>query len=119
ITGIKEFPNSPLAASGATDECQAWVKVSNSPPGDAERAGDRPRRHLAGPEGVGRQHRVRQDHRPPEQATFTLSFRWTLITWTGADNIPVSDAIGGTGANDPGNDISDQVTAVYGWDAAA
>ena len=37
----------------------------------------------------------------------------------GADNIPVSDAIGGTGANDPGNDISDQVTAVYGWDAAA
>jgi len=31
----------------------------------------------------------------------------------------VTDALKGTGANDAGNDISDQVTAIYGWDAAA
>ena len=41
--------------------------------------------------------------------------RWSLITWNGADNIPVTDALRGTGANDAGNDIFDQVTAVYGW----
>jgi hypothetical protein len=51
--------------------------------------------------------------------SYTLNFRWSLITWAGADNIPVADAIGGTGANDEGNDISASVTAIYGWDAAA
>ena len=40
------------------------------------------------------------------------------VTWNGADNVPVADALKGTGANDAGNDIFDQVTAVYGWDAA-
>jgi len=52
-------------------------------------------------------------------ATFTLNFRWSLVTWTGADATPVADALKGTGANDAGNDISDQVTVVYGWDAPA
>src|SRR5262249_45197374 len=119
ITGIKEFPNSPLAASGATDECQAWVKVSNSLLGMLNVlviAHDDIASHPKASEG-----NIEFDKIIDLQntATFTLNFRWTLITWTGADNIPVSDALGGTGANDAGNDISDQVTAFYGWDAAA
>ena len=54
--------------------------------------------------------------------SYTLSFRWSLITWAGADAIPVSDALKGTGAsgkNPGGNDISASVTAIYGWNAAA
>jgi len=54
--------------------------------------------------------------------TLTLNFRWSLITWAGADNISVSDAIKGTGTsgkNPGGNDISASVTAIYGWDAPA
>ncbi|MFN8506212.1 MAG: hypothetical protein U0547_01440, partial [Dehalococcoidia bacterium] len=111
LTLILEFPKSSLAASGQTDECQAWIKVSNSLLGilnvlviahdDEGNIGFDKIIDLQG------------------TATFTLNFRWSLITWTGADNIPVTDALKGTGANDAGNDISDQVTAVYGWDAAA
>jgi len=110
-TGILEFPKSSLAASGQVDECQAWIKVSNSLLGilnvlviahdDEGNIGFDKIIDLQG------------------TATFTLNFRWSLITWTGADNIPVTDALKGTGANDAGNDISDQVTAIYGWDAAA
>ena len=113
-TTIREFPNSPLNPGGAAgDECQAWVRISNS---------------LLAVTNV----LVVAHNDPPEgdvtfdriidfstTATLTLNFRWSLVTWTGADNIPVTDALGGTGANDAGNDISDQVTAVYGWDAPA
>jgi hypothetical protein len=110
-SALKEFPFSPLAAAGATDECQAWVKVSNSLLGivnflvvahDDE-----------GDIGFDRVVDLQMT------ATYTLNFRWSLITWNGADNIAVADALAGTGANDAGNDISGEVTAVYGWDQAA
>jgi uncharacterized repeat protein (TIGR01451 family) len=110
-TGIKEFPLSALAAAGATDECQAWIRVSNSLLGilnvlviahDDE--GD-----IAFDRIVDLQN----------TATYTLNFRWSLVTWSGADNIPVMDALKGTGANEAGNDISGDVTAVYGWEAAS
>jgi hypothetical protein len=110
-TVLKEFPVSALAAAGATDECQAWVKVSNNLLGIViflviahDDEGD-----------IGFDRVVDLQN----TATFTLTFRWSLVTWTGADNIPVADALHGTGANDAGNDIFDEVTAVYGWDAAA
>ena len=54
--------------------------------------------------------------------SYTLNFRWSLITWAGADAIPVADALKGTGTsgkNPGGNDISASVTAIYGWNAAA
>ncbi|WP_322797235.1 hypothetical protein, partial [Tepidiforma sp.] len=111
VTGIKEFPLSPLAASGQTDECQAWIKVSNS---------------LLGIVNVlAIAHDDEGDigfDRVIDLATttsYTLNFRWSLITWAGADNIPVLDALKGTGKNTGGNDISSSVTAVYGWNAAA
>jgi hypothetical protein len=112
-TTLKEFPVSPLAPAGTTDECQAWIRISNSLLGVAnflviahDDEGDIGFDRIIDLTGT---------------ATFTLHFKWTLITWTGADNIPVSDALHGTGAGAaPGvNDIFDQVTAVYGWDAAA
>ncbi len=114
VSGILEFPLSPLAAEGQTDECQAWIKVSNSLLGvlniltiahDDE-----------GNIGFDRIVDLTNTH------SYTLSFRWSLITWIGADGISVDDAISGTGdsgANPGGNDISDSVTAIYGWDAAA
>jgi hypothetical protein len=113
-TGILEFPLSPLAAEGQTDECQAWIKVSNSLLGvlnvltiahDDE-----------GNIGFDRVIDLTNTH------SYTLNFRWSLITWVGADAISVNDAIKGTGTsgkNPGGNDISASVTAIYGWDAAA
>jgi hypothetical protein len=110
-TTLKEFPFSPLAAAEQADECQAWIRVSNSLltivnflviAHDDE-----------GDIGFDRIIDLQTT------ATYTLNFRWSLITWNGADNIPVADALHGTGANDAGNDIFDNVTAVYGWDAAA
>jgi hypothetical protein len=50
---------------------------------------------------------------------YTLNFRWSLITWFGADGIAPADALKGTGANEGGTDISNDVTAVYGWQQAS
>ncbi len=113
-SGILEWPLSPLAAEGQPDECQAWIKVSNSLLGvlnvltiahDDE-----------GNIGFDRVIDLTNTH------SYTLNFRWSLITWVGADAISVNDAIKGTGTsgkNPGGNDISASVTAIYGWDAAA
>ncbi|MBI2767468.1 MAG: hypothetical protein HYX53_16355 [Chloroflexi bacterium] len=108
-TGIIEFPLSPLAAAGAADECQAWVKISNSLLGIVDVL-------VIAKDDEGN---IGFDKIIDLQGTasFTLNFRWSLITWTGADKVPVSDALAGKGANDAGNDISGEVTAVYGWDA--
>lgn len=109
-TGIKEFPLSPLAAQGQTDECQAWIKVSNSLLGIVNVL-------VIAKDDEGN---IGFDRVIDLQTTtsYTLNFRWSLITWAGANNIPVMDAIKGTGKNDAGNDISASVTAIYGWDAA-
>jgi hypothetical protein len=110
VTGIKEFPLSPLAAQGQTDECQAWIKVSNSLLG------------IVNVLAIAKddEGNIGFDRVIDLQTTtsYTLNFRWSLITWAGANNIPVMDAIKGTGKNDAGNDISASVTAIYGWDAA-
>ncbi|MBN9494027.1 hypothetical protein J0H33_11885 [bacterium] len=98
------------AASGQTDECQAWIKVSNS---------------LLGQTNVltiahDDEGNIGFDRVLDFQQTqdYTLNFRWTLFTWAGADNIPVADALaGGADTKNPqGNDITDQVTAIYGWE---
>ncbi|HNM77698.1 MAG TPA: hypothetical protein PKI89_04990, partial [Tepidiformaceae bacterium] len=113
-SGIKEFPLSSLAATGQVDECQAWIKVSNSLLGILNvlaTAND--------DEGnIGFDKIIDLTN----TTSYTLNFRWSLITWAGADGISVSDAIKGTGTsgkNPGGNDISASVTAIYGWDAAA
>ncbi len=50
-------------------------------------------------------------------ATYSLSYRWSLLTWTGKDTVPVLQALRGTGV--PGaTDISSRVGAVYQWDGA-
>ncbi|MEZ4480429.1 MAG: hypothetical protein R3B97_04635 [Dehalococcoidia bacterium] len=110
-TTLKEFPFSAHAAAGATDECQAWIKVSNSLLGIVDFlviAHDD-----EGDIGFDRVVDLQTT------ATYSLNFRWSLITWNGADNLAVADALKGTGANDTGNDIFDQVTAVYGWEQQA
>jgi hypothetical protein len=113
-TGLLEFPLSSLAAAGQTDECQAYIKVSNSLLGVLN--------VLAiahDDEGnIGFDRIIDLTN----TTSYTLNFRWSLITWAGADNITVNDAIKGTGTsgkNPGGNDISASVTAIYGWDAAA
>ncbi len=113
-SGVREFPLSPLAASGQADECQAWIRVSNS---------------LLGVTNVlaiakDDEGNIGFDRVIDFSSTmsYTLTFRWSLITWAGADDIPVMDAIKGTdssGKNPGGNDISASVTAIYGWNAAA
>lgn len=111
VTGIKEFPVSSLATAGATDECQAWIRVSNSLLGIVNVLV-----FAKDDEGTIGFDRVIDLQ---NTAKLTLNFRWSLVTWSGANDIKVSDALAGTGANDAGNDISAEVTAVYGWDAAA
>ena len=54
----------------------------------------------------------------PETASYSLLFQWNLVSWAGADSIPVSDALAGLGANEAGNDIRGSVAAVYGWNGA-
>ncbi|MGE3696098.1 MAG: hypothetical protein AB7H85_12855 [Dehalococcoidia bacterium] len=110
-TTLKEFPFSAHAAAGATDECQAWVKVSNSLLGIVDFLVVA--HNDEGDVGFDRVVDLQTT------ATYSLNFRWSLITWNGADNIAVADALKGTGANDTGNDIFDQVTAIYGWEQQA
>jgi hypothetical protein len=106
VSGIIEFPT----LDGSTDECQAWIKVSNSLLGilnvlstahDDE--GD-----------IGFDRIVDFS----STASYTLTFRWSLITWAGQDGISPSDALRGTVGEDS-NDIIDQVTAVYGWNQSS
>lgn len=113
-TGVKEFPLSSLAASGQTDECQAWIKVSNSLLGILNVLA------IANDDegNIGFDKIIDLTN----TTSYTLNFRWSLITWAGADSISVNDAIKGTGTsgkNPGGNDISASVTAIYGWDASA
>ncbi len=49
--------------------------------------------------------------------TYTLTFRWTLLTWTGVDNANASDAIRGTGVAGA-TDLSGRISALYLWDPA-
>lgn len=54
--------------------------------------------------------------------TYTLYFRWTLIAWTGIDNLSVYNAVRGieTGTANPNtNDVSGQVTAIWYWDGSS
>jgi hypothetical protein len=118
---IKAFKFSPLAAADQKDECQAWIKVSNSLLGVLNVLVISHNDELNPATGTGD---IGFDKiiDLTNTTTLTLSFRWTLITWAGADDISVSDAIKGTGTsgkNPGGNDISASVTAIYGWDAPA
>jgi hypothetical protein len=105
VTGLVEFPLSSLAAAGSIDECQAWIKISNS--------------LLSVTDVVIIAHDDEGDIGFDKivdltnTQTYTLNFRWSLITWPGKDGIAVGDALK---AN---TDITSSVTAVYGWDAAA
>ncbi|MCC7365777.1 MAG: hypothetical protein IT303_15540 [Dehalococcoidia bacterium] len=112
-TTIREFPNSDLAASETADECQAWIRISNSLLAITNVLVVA---HNDPPEGNVTFDRIVDFS---DTATVTLNVRWSLVTWTGSDDIPVEDALKGTGLNEGGSDIFDQVTAVYGWDAAA
>jgi hypothetical protein len=54
-----------------------------------------------------------------ERITYTLAFRWTLLSWGGEDGIAISVALAGSGdTDDQTNDISGQVTAIYRWNPA-
>ena len=111
---ILAFKNSPLASATQADECQAWIKVSNSLLGVLNAL------VIAhNDEGnVGFDKIVDLTN----TTSYTLNFRWSLVTWAGADGISINDAIKGTGTtgkNPGGNDISASVTAIYGWDQAA
>jgi hypothetical protein len=114
VTGVKEFPLSALAATGAVDECQAWIKVSNSLLGilNVLVIAHNDEGNIGFDEIIDL----------TNTTSYTLNFRWSLVTWAGADAITVSDAIKGTGTsgkNPGGNDISASVTAIYGWNASA
>lgn len=121
-TGVKTFSTAVNAASaspirsfaplidGLTDECQAWIKVSQSIPGPLRVLVTAP-----GDDG-GKVGFLADLARPDAGASLTLNFRWSLITWTGTDGITPGTALKGPSG---GNDITNQASAIYGWDAAA
>jgi hypothetical protein len=90
--------------------CQAWIRVSNSLLGVTNVLVE-----AEDPEGTITFDEVLDF---TTTHTYTLSFRWNLVTWVGADNISPADALRGTGPNAGGSNIFDRVTAVYGWNAA-
>lgn len=103
---VRAFP--PLV-NGIADECQAWVKVSQSIPG--------PLRVLvtvAGDDGtpIG----FIADLARTTTTTVTLAFRWSLVTWAGKDGVAPGAALRGPEGSE---DITNAVTAIYGWDGAA
>jgi hypothetical protein len=113
-TGVLEFPLSPLAGADQVDECQAWIKVSNSLLGilNVLAIAHDDEGNIGFDEIIDLTNTM----------SYTLNFRWSLITWAGADDISVNDAIKGTGTsgdNPGGNDISASVTAIYGWEASS
>ena len=103
---VRAFP--PLV-DGVTDECQAWIKVSQSIPG--------PLRVLVTvPGDDGKPVAFLADLTRPTETTLSLNFRWSLVTWTGADGMTPGAALRGpSGATD----VTGQVSAIYGWDAMA
>jgi len=122
VTGLKTFSTydnaqagSPTLAfpplvDGVQDECQAWVKVVTSTGGAAnvlmifhDDTGDQGFDTLVN---------------APASTSVTLTPRWSLVAWTGADNVAPADALAGTGAAKGGSDVSSKVTAVYAWDGA-
>lgn len=96
---------------GIEDECQAWIKVSQSIPGPL-----RVLVTLPGDDGKPIGFIADLDRR--DTAAVKLSFRWTLMAWTGATT-STGDALSGSGAASGGTNVSNDVTAVYAWNAAS
>jgi hypothetical protein len=98
----------PPLMEGLTDECQAWIRVSQSIPGPL-----RVLVTLAGDDGkpIG----FIADLARTTTVDVDLEFRWNLVTWLGADGIAPGEALAGAGG---GSNITTQVTAIYGWDAS-
>jgi len=114
-TGVRTFSTATNAAAGSpvrsfpplrdgiTDECQAWVRISQSIPGPLRVL------VLAPGDGGGQVGWVVEAGREAA-TTVPLQFRWTLVTWTGPATAPAQALEGVSGT---------QVTAIYGWEAAS
>jgi hypothetical protein len=100
VSGIAEFPH---LRDGFVDECQAWVSISSSllDTVDVLVVAHDPEGDVAFDELVNF----------TSTMDYTLTFRWSLITWAGENGISPSAALSGGSP-----DISDQVTAIYGWE---
>jgi len=105
---IRSFP--PLV-KGTPDECQAWVTVTGAPGTSVDLLvivhddlGD-----------IGFDRVIRFT----SGTDLNLTFRWSLVTWPGANGVSMQEALSGTGPAGGGDNVLDQVTAVYSWDPAA
>ena len=54
---------------------------------------------------------------PAGTITYTLTFRWTLLTWSGRDGIAIGDALRGFPPT-AGSDVTSKLSAIFRWDAA-
>ena len=98
-TPVRAFP--PLVA-GLADECQSWIRVSQSIPG--------PLRVLVTVESDdGKTLMFVADLERETGRKLDLNFRWTLITWSGAGATPTAALQG---------DTAKAISAIYGWDSA-
>lgn len=113
-TAVNAGSANPVAAfpplvDGLADECQAWVKISQSIPG--------PLRVLVTVPGEnGGKAGFIADLARTTTVDVDLEFRWNLVTWSGEDGISPAAALSGAGG---AGDITSEVTAIYGWDASS
>ena len=94
---------------GLTDECQAWIKISQSIPGPL-----RVLVSVGSSDGAGTIQFI-TDLERETAVILTLNFRWNLVTWQGEDGLSPDAALRGAGG---ATDITSQVSAIYGWNAA-
>ncbi len=108
-TSANPIASFPPLMDGIDDECQAWIRVSQSIPG--------PLRVLITLEGDdGKPIGFIADLARTTTVDVDLAFRWNLVTWLGEDGIAPGEALAGANG---GTNITNQVTAIYGWDAAS
>ena len=112
-TTLMDADDNPDAiAPMQADECQAWVKISNSLLGVTD--------VLVAPDNWEGDPIFDRIVDFSTEVELDLHFRWTLITWPGEDGIAVAAALSTklAGVNPEAAPLP-VVTAIYGWNAAA
>ena len=110
FTGTSTTDRDFRRLNGSIEECQAWIRVSNSLLGILNVLAT-----AHDDEGDIGFDRIIDFS---SSASYQLTFRWSLITWAGKNGISPSDALKGT-VGTGANNIFDKVTAVYGWNQAS
>ena len=119
VTG-KNFTGATAVAFGGTlgtdltvvSDTVITIRAPARPPGTVNV-------RVTGPDGTSNDSGTNNDYEYLETGatvTYTLSFRWVLIVWAGADGAAVEAALRGEGHPDA-TDVFDRVSVLFTWNA--